>query len=147
MIGSRRDLGLGRDHVQERAHRLLALEQVGVHVHVEQVRAAAHLLERDLDGRAEVAASIRRRKRAEPVTFVRSPIRTKPVSGPISNGSSPLKRGARAGGTTACGASRAPRRRSRPCARGRAAAAAGDVQQAVVRELPEQREVTSGVSS
>ena len=41
------------------------------------------------------SASIRRRKRAEPVTFVRSPIRTKPVSAPISNGSSPLKRGAR----------------------------------------------------
>src|SRR6266511_5120416 len=39
-------------------------------------------------------ASTSRRKRAEPVTFVRSPIITKPVSGPISNGSSPLKRGA-----------------------------------------------------
>ncbi len=38
-------------------------------------------------------ASISRRKRAEPVTFVRSPIMTKPVSGPISNGSRPLKRG------------------------------------------------------
>ena len=32
------------------------------------------------------------RKRAEPVTFVRSPIITKPVSGPISNGSRPLHR-------------------------------------------------------
>ena len=41
--------------------------------------------------------SIRRRKRAEPVTFVRSPISTKPVSAPISNGSRPLKRGAGAG--------------------------------------------------
>ena len=50
-----RHLGLGRDHVQERAHRLLALEQVGVHVHVERVRAAAHLLERDLDRAGEVA--------------------------------------------------------------------------------------------
>ena len=36
--------------------------------------------------------SIRRRKRAEPVTFVRSPIRTKPVSSVISKGSSPLNR-------------------------------------------------------
>ncbi len=45
--------------------------------------------------------STRRRKRAEPVTFVRSPIRTKPVSGPSSNGSSPLQRGrgTRGGGT------------------------------------------------
>ena len=50
-----RDLGLGRDHVQERRHRLLALEQVGVHVHVEHVGAAAHLLERDVDRRREVA--------------------------------------------------------------------------------------------
>ena len=37
-------------------------------------------------------ASTSERKRAEPVTFVRSPIITKPVSGPISNGSSPLHR-------------------------------------------------------
>ena len=45
-------------------------------------------------------ASISRRNLAEPVTFVRSPIITKPVSGPISNGSSPEKRGAgRLGGT------------------------------------------------
>ena len=38
------------------------------------------------------SASTRRRNRAEPVTFVRSPIITKPVSGPISNGSRPLNR-------------------------------------------------------
>ena len=50
-----RDLRLGRDVVEERRHRLLALEQVGVHVHVEDVRAAAHLLERDVDGAGEVA--------------------------------------------------------------------------------------------
>ena len=43
-------LGLGREQVQEGRHRLLAVEQVGVHVHVEEVRAAAHLLERDVDG-------------------------------------------------------------------------------------------------
>ena len=44
-----RDLGLGREQVEERRHRALAVEQVGVHVHVEEVRAAAHLLERDVD--------------------------------------------------------------------------------------------------
>ena len=43
---------------------------------------------------AKSSASISRRNRAEPVTFVRSPIITKPVSGPISNGSSPENRGA-----------------------------------------------------
>ena len=31
------------------------VEQVGVHVDVEQVRAAAHLVDRDLDGAGEVA--------------------------------------------------------------------------------------------
>src|SRR5215203_1858547 len=36
--------------------------------------------------------STRRRNRAEPVTFVRSPAITNPVSGPISNVSSPLQR-------------------------------------------------------
>ncbi len=38
-------------------------------------------------------ASTSDRNRAEPVTFVRSPIMTNPVSGPISNGSSPLHLG------------------------------------------------------
>ena len=41
------DLRLGRDHVEERRHRLIGVEQIGVHVHVDQVRAALHLLERD----------------------------------------------------------------------------------------------------
>ena len=49
-----RGLRLGRDQVEERRHRLLGVEQVGVHVHVEQVRAAAHLLERDGDRALEV---------------------------------------------------------------------------------------------
>ena len=96
MIGSRATSGSVAITFRNVRHRLLAVEQVGVHVDVEDVRAAAHLLERDLDRAGEVAASTRRRKRAEPVTFVRSPIITKPVSGPISNGSSPLQRGRRA---------------------------------------------------
>ena len=50
-----RDLGLGRDEVQERGHGLLGVEQVRVHVHVEQVGATAHLLQRDVDGALEVA--------------------------------------------------------------------------------------------
>ena len=49
-----RRLRLGREQVEERRHRLLGVEQVGVHVHVEQVRPAAHLLERDVDGALEV---------------------------------------------------------------------------------------------
>ena len=50
-----RDLGLGRDQVQEGRHRLLRLEQVCVHVDVEDVRAASHLLERDVDRALEVS--------------------------------------------------------------------------------------------
>ena len=53
---------------------------------------------------AKSSASISRRKRAEPVTFVRSPTRTNPVSGPISNRSRPLKRGRRLGSGTTRGA-------------------------------------------
>ena len=47
-------LRLGRDQVEEPRHRLLRVEQVGVHVHVEEVRAATHLLDADGDGALEV---------------------------------------------------------------------------------------------
>ena len=49
-----RDLRLGGDHVEEGPHRLLAFEQIGVHVHVDQVCATANLLERDVDRGVEV---------------------------------------------------------------------------------------------
>ena len=49
-----RDLGLGRDHVEERGHGGLGVEHGLVHVHVDDVRAAAHLLGRDLERRREV---------------------------------------------------------------------------------------------
>ena len=86
------------------------------------------------------SASISRRNRAEPVTLVRSPIITKPVSGPISNGSRPLNRVARP-------AARRPAAAAGPataaaicamCAGRRAAAAADDVDQPGVGELAEQ---------
>ncbi len=44
-----RDLGLGGDQVEEARHRGLGVEHPLVHVDVEHVRAAAHLLERDVD--------------------------------------------------------------------------------------------------
>ena len=79
MIGSRATSGSVATTLRKVADRLLGVEQVGVHVDVEDVRAAAHLLERDLDRAREVVAPRSGvRKRAEPVTFVRSPIRTKP---------------------------------------------------------------------
>ena len=43
-----RDLRLGRDVVEERRHRLLGVEHALVHVHVDDVRAVADLLGRDL---------------------------------------------------------------------------------------------------
>ena len=51
-----RHLRLRRDQVEERRHRLLAVQELGVHVDVEQVRAAAHLFERDVDRLLPVAA-------------------------------------------------------------------------------------------
>ena len=44
------DLRLGGQEVQERRHLLVGLEQVGVHVDVEHVRAAAHHVQCDVQG-------------------------------------------------------------------------------------------------
>ena len=54
--GDASDLGLGRDEVEKANHRGLGVEEVRVHVDVEQVGAAAHLLQRDLHGAGVVAA-------------------------------------------------------------------------------------------
>ena len=51
-----RDLRLGRDVVQERRHRLLGVEHAFVHVDVDHVGAAAHLVERHVRGLGVVAA-------------------------------------------------------------------------------------------
>ena len=66
MIGSREDFRLGRDQVEEVRHRLLRVEQPLVHVDVDQVRAAAHLLERHVDRLAELAVL------DEPLKFLRA---------------------------------------------------------------------------
>ncbi len=50
-----RDFGLGGDDVEEFRHRLFAVEHSFVHVHVEEVRAATNLIERDLERFVEVA--------------------------------------------------------------------------------------------
>src|SRR4029453_13434070 len=49
------DLGLGGHEVQEPRHGLLGVQQVGVHVHVDQVRAASDLFQRHLHTALEVA--------------------------------------------------------------------------------------------
>src|SRR4029077_7137435 len=49
------DLGLGFDQVEEADHRLLRVEEVGVHVHVQEVGAAPDLVERHLHRPPEVA--------------------------------------------------------------------------------------------
>src|SRR6184192_1479881 len=53
--GNPGDLGLCGDEVEEPHHGRLRVEEVGVHVDVEHVRPAAHLVERDLDRPGEVA--------------------------------------------------------------------------------------------
>ena len=52
-----RDFRLGRDVVEERRHRLLGIEHAFVHVDVDEVRAAAHLLERHLRRRGVIAGA------------------------------------------------------------------------------------------
>ena len=49
------DLRLRRDEVEEPGHRLRAVDQVRVHVHVDQVGAVLHLIARDVDRCLEVA--------------------------------------------------------------------------------------------
>ena len=84
-------------------------------------------------------ASTSERKRAEPVTFVRSPIITKPVSGPISNGSSPLQRVRCARAGTRRGAMPVDGRRDlADVLGGRPAAAADEVDEPVLRERAEE---------
>jgi hypothetical protein len=89
-----RDLGLGGDELRKRRHRRLRVEHALVHVDVEHVRAAAHLIERDLEGRGVVARLTSSAKRFEPVTLVRSPIIRKFVSGRIVKRLEPEKRAA-----------------------------------------------------
>ena len=80
-------------------------------------------------------ASISRRNRADPVTLVRSPTTTKPVSGRIMNGSSPEKRGCAERGGTVRGGRPSTRARYRVCVLGhRPAAAADEVHEPVLRE-------------
>ena len=61
-----RDLRLGRDEVQERGHRTLGVEHALVHVDVDEVGAAAHLLERDRRRLREVVVLDEPREPARP---------------------------------------------------------------------------------
>ena len=90
MTGSRAISGSVAIRCRNCRHRALGVEQPFVHVHVEDVRAAAHLVERHVEGRGENSpCSIRRRNFAEPVTLVRSPIMMKLLSGRIVSVSRP----------------------------------------------------------
>ena len=55
MIGTRADVRLGGDQVEEPRHRRLAVEQALVHVDVDDVGAGLDLLAGDGDGLLEVA--------------------------------------------------------------------------------------------
>ena len=82
MIGTRSDLRLGGDQPEETRHARLGVEHPLVHVDVDDVGAAAHLIEGDVGGLRVVRPSLMRRaKRRDPVTLVRSPIIVKLLSG------------------------------------------------------------------
>ena len=119
MIGSRAASGSVARRLRKRPHRLLAVEQVGVHVHVERVRAVPHLLERDRDGLLEVAG-LDERAEARRAGDVR-PLADHHEAGVGPDlerlEPAPAGRGARARGPSAAGS---PRRRRRSGGRARA---------------------------
>ncbi len=87
------DVRLAGDQPQELRHRFVAVEQGVVHVDVDDVGPAFDLLPGDLDRLLELA----RRGSAgqtscEPVTFVRSPIMMKLLSGRCTSGCVPERR-------------------------------------------------------
>jgi hypothetical protein len=57
MVGTRASFRLRGDVVQEIGHRTLGVEHALVHVDVDEIRAAAHLVERDLRRRPVVAGA------------------------------------------------------------------------------------------
>ena len=85
-----------------------AVEQVRVHVDVDQVRAAAHLLHGNLDAALIVARLDQPPELQRAGDVLRSPIMTKLVSGVMRNGSRPLRCGVgvalhgRGRGATSC---------------------------------------------
>jgi hypothetical protein len=130
-------LRLGGDQVEERRHRLDAVEQVGVHVDVQQVGAAANLLQRDVHRGLVVAGLDQPPEPGRTGDVGALADHHEAVSGPIEKGSRPLNR-VTAGAPPACAAAARQRpRRSWRCAGGGAAAAADDVDHALGGELAE----------
>ena len=84
-------------------------------------------------------ASMSRRNLAEPVTFVRSPTTTKPVSGRMTNGSRPEKRGKRPRLRHSARRQAFDRTRDRArVLRRRPAATADEIDEAVLGERPQE---------
>ena len=102
MIGTRGDVRLGGDEVEELGHHLLGVEQPLVHVDVEDVRAAVDLLLRDGERRLEIAALIELRelRRAGDVGALADHDEVRVVGADRSSGSRPL-RGAGSGSSRA----------------------------------------------
>ncbi len=80
------------DEPQILGHRRLAVEQALVHVDVDDVRAALDLLAGDFDGLFVLLLLDQPGEFREPVTFVRSPIIRKLLSGRSASGCVPLSR-------------------------------------------------------
>ena len=84
-----RDLRFAADQIQKARHRRFRIDHSFVHVDVEDVGAAFHLLPRDGQRASKSPARISFENFGEPVMFVRSPTTTKPISGVMFSGSSP----------------------------------------------------------
>ncbi len=139
--GQARDLGLGGDEVQEARHRAIGVEHPLVHVHVEEVGAAAHLFERDVGGLREVvrgdqAPKPRRAGHVRPLAdhlevAVRSD-RERFEAGVAGEGVRPVGHGPWRQAFDGCG-------NGADVGGRRSAAAADDVHEARLGELPDER--------
>ena len=90
--GYPRDVGLRGHEVEKPAHRGFAVQHAFIHVDVDQLGAALHLLAGHAHRFLEIVCSDEPPEARRPVTLVRSPTLTNRLSGPIVKGSSPDRR-------------------------------------------------------
>ena len=131
------DVVLAGDQPQELGHHGFAVEQGLVHVDVDDVRAALDLLRATSTASSYFSSLISRANLREPVTFVRSPIMRKLLSGRSASGRVPLSRSVRRDGRrlVRLRCRRTASAIARDVLRRRAAAAADDVHPAALGEL------------
>ena len=133
------DLGLGSNEIEEADHRRLGVEEVGVHVHIQQVGPAADLVERDLDGAREVARLDEALEPSRPGDVRALADGDEPALGRDLERLEPAETCSRNSLWDLAGGDGLQRRPDLPDVLGSgAAAAAGGVQEPTLRELPQQ---------